>query len=217
MSKPIINALLISAGYSGRMGDFKPLIRLNNKTFVSQITEKLLSVCNTVTIVTGFRNDDVEEEIRNRFQTENNELASRVNCVFNRDYKDGMFSSVQIGLSSIQNSDWVLFHFVDQPGISQNFYQELIAQIEDRYDWIQPVYEMKEGHPVLFKKTVIPKILESHSNYRMKLIRGDDEVRKKYWFTDNNFILEDIDTPEDLERFLEDQYPSPASRVTKLL
>ena len=205
MSKPIINALLISAGYSGRMGEFKPLIKLNNKTFVSQITEKLLSVCQTVTIVTGFRNDDVEEEIQKTFQTEGNELASRVNCIFNRDYKEGMFSSVQIGLSSIQNSEWVLFHFVDQPGIPQNFYKELVAQIEDKYDWIQPVFEMKEGHPVLFNNTIIPKVLECPSYYKMKLIRGGDEVRKKYWISNYNFILEDIDTPEDLKKFLKDE------------
>jgi molybdenum cofactor cytidylyltransferase len=216
MSKPIINALLISAGYSGRMGDFKPLIKLNDKTFVSQITEKLLSVCQTVTIVTGFRNDDIEEEIRKTFQSENNDLASRVKCLFNPDYKDGMFSSVQVGLASMQNSDWVLFHFVDQPGIPQSFYEELAAQIEDKYDWIQPVCDMKEGHPVLFNNTIIPKVLECPPYYKMKLIRGADEVRKKYWFTDYKFILEDIDTPEDLEKFLEDQYPIPASRVTKL-
>lgn len=205
MSKPVINALLISAGYSGRMGDFKPLIKLDNKTFVSTITEKLLSVCHEVTIVTGYRNFNVEEEIRNVFHSENNELVSRVKCLFNPDYKDGMFSSVQIGLATMQNSDWVLFHFVDQPGLPQSFYEELIAQIEDRYDWIQPVYEMKEGHPVLFKKTVVPKILESPSNYRMKLIRGDDEVRKKYWFTDSKYILEDIDTRDDLRKFIDEK------------
>lgn len=204
MPKLIINALLISAGYSGRMGKFKPLIKLNNKTFVSHIVEKLLSVCHEVTVVTGYRNFDVEEEIRNNFQSENNELDSRVKCVFNPDYKDGMFSSVQVGLASMQNSDWVLFHFVDQPGIPQNFYEEFVAQVEDKHDWIQPVYEMKEGHPVLFKNTIIPKVLESPSNYRMKLIRSDDEIRKKYWFTGYDFILEDIDTQADLKKFLEE-------------
>lgn len=205
MSKPIINALLISAGYSGRMGDFKPLIKLEDKTFISTITEKLLSVCKEVTVVTGYRNFDVEEEIRKTFQSECKEQAPRVKCVFNPDYKDGMFSSVQAGLASMQNSDWVFFHFVDQPGMPQNFYEELVAQVEDKYDWIQPVYEMKEGHPVLFKNTIIPKVLESPSNYRMKLIRGDDEVRKKYWFTGYDFILEDIDTQDDLKKFLDVQ------------
>lgn len=205
MSKPIINALLISAGYSGRMGKFKPLIKLNNKTFVSQITEKLLSVCQEVTIVTGYRNFDVEEEIRNIFQSENNELAERVKCVFNPDYKDEMFSSVQVGLASMQNSEWVLFHFVDQPGLPQSFYEELVDQIEDKYDWIQPVWDMKEGHPVLFNKKIIPMVLESPSYYRMKLIRSNDDVRKKYWISDYNLILEDIDTQDDLKKFLEEQ------------
>lgn len=201
MPKPVINALLISAGYSGRMGDFKPLIKLNDKTFISLITEKLLSVCDNAVVVTGFRHEEVEEEIRRVFQLPENNFASRVKSVFNNDYKDGMFTSVKTGLASMPPSDWVLFHFVDQPGISQNFYTEFIAQIEDRYDWIQPVYEMKQGHPVLFNNSVITKILESPTNYKMKLIRGDDSVRKKYWITDYSFVLEDIDTKEDLIRY----------------
>ena len=70
MSKPIINALLISAGFSGRMGDFKPLIKYEDETFVSKITSKLLTVCEKVTIVTGYRNYDIEEEINNSFSEE---------------------------------------------------------------------------------------------------------------------------------------------------
>jgi molybdenum cofactor cytidylyltransferase len=203
MSKPIINALLISAGFSGRMGDFKPLLKLNDKSFISLITEKLLSVCENVVIVTGFRNDEVESEVRKVFQSEENEFATRVKCVFNNDYKEGMFTSVKAGLEQLQNSDWVLFHFVDQPGMPAEFYEEFISHVNDKYDWIQPVYELKQGHPVLFNKSVIPRILESPAYYRMKLIREDNAVKKKYWVTNYNSILEDIDTKEDFEKFIE--------------
>ncbi len=198
MYRPKINALLISAGLSGRMGDFKPLIKLENKAFVTKITEKLLDVCETVTVVTGFRNIDVEEEIRNSFQNNFPQFESRIKFVFNSDFYGGMFTSVKAGVVDMQDSDWILFHFVDQPIIPINFYNELISQIDDTYDWIQPVYDLKQGHPVLFKNTVIPKIINAPANYKMKLIRADDEIKKKYWVTDYKFILEDVDTKEDL-------------------
>ncbi|MEW6653716.1 MAG: NTP transferase domain-containing protein [Bacteroidota bacterium] len=200
MYKPIIDALLISAGFSGRMGDFKPLIKIGNQAFVTKITEKLLSVCQTVTIVTGYRSYDVETEINNSFHKETTCEKTRVKCVFNPEFYNGMFSSVKAGVADMQNSDWILFHFVDQPAIPINFYKELIAQIDDKHDWIQPVYELKQGHPVLFNSSVIPKILCCPSNYRMKLVRGEDDIKKKYWITDYEFILEDFDTKEDLMR-----------------
>lgn len=198
MSRPIIHALLISAGLSGRMGNFKPLIKLENQTFVTKITEKLLGVCETVTVVTGFRNYDVEEEIRNSFLKNSPQFESRVKCVFNSEFNGGMFTSVKAGIFEMQDSDWILFHFVDQPMIPTDFYHELISQIDDTHDWIQPVYELKQGHPVLFNKTVIPKIINAPSNYKMKLIRAEDEIKKKYWVTDYKFILEDVDTKKDL-------------------
>ncbi|KAF0151337.1 MAG: 4-diphosphocytidyl-2C-methyl-D-erythritol synthase [Ignavibacteria bacterium] len=200
MSKPIINALLISAGFSGRMGEFKPLIKIENQTFVSKITEKLLGVCETVTIVTGYRSCDVEFEINSIFQNETSCQNPRIKCVFNHEFSNGMFSSVKAGVAYMQSSDWILFHFVDQPAIPINFYNELIDQIDDKHDWIQPVYELKQGHPVMFNNSVIPQILNCPSNYRMKLVRAKDNIKKKYWITDYKFILEDFDTKEDLMR-----------------
>jgi len=203
MSKPIVNALLISAGLSSRMGNFKPLIKLENQTFVTTVAKKLLSVCKNVTVVTGYKSNELEKEIRYSFQNENGTLSPNVKCVFNPEYGSGMFSSVKTGLAEMKNSDWVIFHFVDQPMIPIGFYRELILQIDDSYDWIQPVYDLKQGHPVLFKNSVFPKILNAPTNYLMRLIREDEEVKKKYWVTDYKYILEDLDTQEDLLKISE--------------
>ncbi len=49
-----------------------------------------------------------------------------------------MFTSLQTGLTAAINSDWILYHFVDQPGLPNKFYQEFIKQIDDEHNWIQP-------------------------------------------------------------------------------
>ena len=91
-----IDALLISAGYSGRMGDFKPLIKINDKSFVEIIIEKLLLVCNKVVIVTGFRNVDLENEI-SLLKKKKSAWAEKVICIYNENYYDGMFTSIKKG------------------------------------------------------------------------------------------------------------------------
>ena len=52
-----ITGLILSAGLSGRMNSFKPIIELHNKPLIVLITEKLLNVCNNVVVVTGYKKE----------------------------------------------------------------------------------------------------------------------------------------------------------------
>ena len=199
MVKKKISGLLIAAGLSKRMGDFKPLMDFNNNPFIVLITKKLLDVCENVIIVTGHKSIEVENTIKFAF-IENN-LFPRVKIVINPDYENGMFSSLQIGLKECLDSDWVVFHFVDQPFHKEKFYREFISQIDDNYDWIQPTYDEKEGHPVIFKNTVFEKIISSPENNILRLIRDDGQTIKKIWKCNYPQILKDFDTPDDLKLF----------------
>ncbi len=208
MSKPIINGLLISAGLSGRMGTFKPLMNYEGEPFVVGITRKMLKVCDRVVIVTGFRNEDVGSLIKSEFSTLpagmqvlNSQFSIRVECVFNPNYEHGMFTSLQAGLAELKDSDWIIYHFVDQPFHEEKFYCELISQIDDNYDWIQPCSNGKEGHPVMFKKTIFEKILNSPSDYSLRLIRDNGDTKKKKWECGYSQILNDFDTNEDIDKF----------------
>lgn len=194
MSKPIINGLLISAGLSGRMGTFKPLMLYKDKSFVVTIIEKLLTVCERVVVVTGFKSDEVKSVCSLQF-------ADRVECVFNPNFEKGMFTSLQAGLAELKDSDWIIYHFIDQPFHEEKFYRELISQIDDDNDWIQPCYNGKEGHPILFKKNIFEKILTADPSSSLRLIRYDTNTKKKKWECGYSQILNDFDTNEDIENF----------------
>ena len=197
VTKLKINGLLISAGYSGRMGQFKPLMLYNGKTFVETIVGKLLTVCEKVVVVTGFQKAKIELTINSQF-------SNGVECIYNPNFDKGMFSSLQAGLAELKDSDWVLYHFVDQPFHKEKFYKELIAQIEDNIDWIQPVYDNKEGHPVLFKKSIFEKIISSLPENSLRSIRDDGLTKKKKWNCSYSQILKDFDTQSDIQKFNED-------------
>ena len=205
MVKKKINGLLISAGFSGRMGAFKPLMTYEGEPFVVVITKKLLIFCDRVVIVTGFKNDQVESIINSTFYTLHSSLKHRVVCVYNSNYEKGMFTSLQTGLKELTDSNWVLFHFVDQPFHKEKFYKDFISQIDENYDWIQPMYDGKEGHPVMFKKTVFEKIITSPENHILRLIRDDGLTKKKKWECSYSQILKDFDAKEDFEKFSENQ------------
>jgi len=201
MSKPIINGLLISAGLSGRMGQFKPLMLYKGKSFVVTIVEKLLTVCERVVVVTGFQKYKIGSIINSQFSILNSQFHKRVNCIYNPNYEHGMFTSLQTGLTELKDSDWIIYHFVDQPFHQEKFYSELISQIDDSKDWIQPCYNGKEGHPVLFKKKIFEKILTADQASSLRMIRDDGDTKKKNWECGYSQILKDFDTPEDMQSF----------------
>jgi molybdenum cofactor cytidylyltransferase len=196
MNKPKINGLLIAAGFSRRMGDFKPLMEYDNNPYIVVITKKLLSVCETVVIVTGHKSIEIESTIKLAFIE--NILFPRVKVLVNPNFEKGMFTSLQTGIKELIDSDWILYHFVDQPFHKEKFYKEFVAQVDDEYDWIQPVYDSKEGHPVIFRKTIFEKIITSSEDHSMRLIRDDGVTKKKKWECSYPQILKDFDTPEDL-------------------
>ncbi|MBI5729576.1 MAG: hypothetical protein HY963_00410, partial [Ignavibacteriales bacterium] len=87
------------------------------------------------------------------------------------------------------------------PFYEEKFYRELISQIDDSNDWIQPCYNGKEGHPVLFKKNIFKKILTADPSSSLRLIRDDNDTKKKKWECGYSQILNDFDTQDDLKLF----------------
>ena len=211
MIKKSINGLLISAGLSGRMGQFKPLMLYKDKPFVVSIVERLLTVCEKVIVVTGFQKEKIESTINSQFSISNlayrqtgSQSTKRIECIYNPIFEKGMFTSLQAGLTELKNSDWIIYHFVDQPFHEEKFYRELTAQIDDNYDWIQPCYNGKEGHPVLFSKKIFEKILIADASSSLRLIRDDNDTKGKKWECGYSQILNDFDTNEDIKNFITD-------------
>jgi molybdenum cofactor cytidylyltransferase len=192
-----LSGLLIAAGLSERMGAFKPLLPYNRNTFIVTITEKLLTVCENVLIVTGFRNLEIESTIQFAFRDA--VLFPRVELIYNPEFEKGMFTSLQAGIKELKNSEWIFYHFVDQPQHKIRFYREMAGQIEAGFDWIQPVFNRKEGHPLIFNNLVAKKISESDCCSKLDEIKNLPGVRKKNWNCRYPEILKDFDTQNDLK------------------
>ncbi len=193
MSQKNIYGIILSAGLSGRMKMFKPLLPYKGKSFVQNIVHKLNPVCDKIIIVTGYKTNEVEENVNNL------NLYSKIEFVFNPDYEKGMFTSLQKGISEAKNCDWILNHFVDQPGLPENFYLDFVKQIDNNCNWIQPVNKGQKGHPILIQKELFGLILEAPDNSNLREISNNQNVKKKFWECGYEEIFQDIDTEEDYQ------------------
>ena len=200
-----IYGLIIAAGLSSRMEDFKPLVRYNQKTFIEHIINKLASVCDEILIVKGFNGYALEDSVKAIYRGD--ALLKKIDFVHNQNFEKGMFSSVQVGLkeifSEMQNDDYVMLHLVDQPHISEHVYEELSrkARSEDM-KVIVPSYNMKAGHPIILSKEVVEEITcaPDSENLRDILKKFKDEIG--YVEISDESIIQDVNTQEERKRYL---------------
>jgi molybdenum cofactor cytidylyltransferase len=190
-----ITGLIISAGLSQRMGKFKPLLNFNGKTFLRNIAEKLSEVCNKIVIVSGHNAKLIEEHINDWEEN----LQKKIQLVYNANYERGMFTSLKLGVEHCR-TNWLLYHFVDQPNLSKNFYTEFVEKISAEYDWIQPVFNNRKGHPILFNKNVVGFVGKLERTSSLKYISSSAEIKKKYWECNYPEINLDIDTIDDYNK-----------------
>jgi CTP:molybdopterin cytidylyltransferase MocA len=212
---PKLDCLILSAGLSERMKAFKPLMKYRGIPFLLNIIMKVSQVCENICVVTGFQGNELKAEIKHLLEKplppewlrENNisdgsgiEALKKTRFVHNPLYQQGMFGSLQTGLKELQDTEWMLYHFVDQPHIPAKFYQSLSAQIANGYDWIQPRHKGVNGHPLVLHNRSFPAILAARQNETLKQISQRIEFRKKYWECPFPEILKDFDTKQDLNQ-----------------
>ena len=203
MNKPKIHGLIVAAGLSGRMKSFKPLADYKGKSFIINIILKLEVICDQIFIVTGHEADELKTSVINYLTKANQiELLKKIFFVYNDSFQKGMFTSLQKGISAAKNYDWILYHFVDQPGLPEIFYNNFILQIDNQHNWIQPSYKNKNGHPILIKSDLFDLIINSSEDSILKEMSKSPEVKKKYWECNSKEIFQDIDTEEDYKTIL---------------
>ena len=194
MNQNKIHGLILSAGLSGRMKKFKPLLSYKDKSFIQNIALKLDSVCDKIIIVTGYKANEVEENVNQL------NLPFKIEFVFNSEFEKGIFTSLQAGLTKAKECDWILYHFIDQPGLPEVFYKKFVEQIDKKHNWIQPKIKEQKGHPILIKRNIFQIILNAPLNSNLRTISNDPKVKKKFWECSYAEIFQDIDTEEDYSK-----------------
>lgn len=192
----MISAILLAAGESRRMGEFKQLLTVAGKTFVERCVETLLaSQADEVIVVTGHRESDVRPILSNR----------PVRFVYNPDYKKGMSASVKCGIEAADaQSTAALIALVDQPLIEVEIVDQLIAVYrKDRPLIVVPRYKGRNGHPVIMDMKLREEILSTDTSIGLKQVRDAHAEEVVYIEVASESVLIDFDLPEDYRRIKE--------------
>ena len=200
-----IYGLIIAAGLSSRMEDFKALVRFNNKTFIEHIINKLARVCDEILIVKGFRGYALEDSVKALYSGDT--LLKKIDFVHNKNYEKGMFSSVQTGLKAIlsqmNSHDYVMLHLVDQPHISETVYEILAEKAHnERLKIIIPSYNMKAGHPIILSQEIIKEIIVAPDTETLRDVLKRFHENTIYVNIQEDSIIQDVNTQEDRKRYL---------------
>jgi molybdenum cofactor cytidylyltransferase len=195
--EPNITGLLLCAGLSGRMGTLKALMLYHGLPFAVHIIKKLLFVCKEVVVVVGRESEKVKSEILKCLTTDE---AAKLHFVFNDNFKSGMFSSLQCGLRNVSQTDWILYHFVDQPSLPVSFYNQFVEQLSEEINWVQPSHKNNLGHPILLNSKVADIILQLSENNSLRDLSNDQRITKQIWNCNHPEVLQDIDTIDEFEK-----------------
>jgi len=188
-----IVGLVLAAGLSTRMGRLKQLLPIAGCPIVCKVAEVMRSRLNRVVVVLGHRAEDVAAALS----------GSRVECVVNDRYREGMLSSVQCGLKTIGHEQGFALSLGDQPSLQPETVDAVLAAWAGSDKGIVlPTYNGKRGHPVIIGRQYVAKIMALGEGVGLnKVTRGfpDDTLELAL---DAPEILEDMDTPADYEREL---------------
>lgn len=195
------SAVILSAGYSSRMGSFKPLMDLCGKTPIDRCIG-LFKNCSTDTIVvTGYKRELVEDRVGKRAKT-----------VYNEKFDSGMFSSVKAGISKLQNDTDAFFIIpVDIPAVKEHTVKMMIQSFEEKGGIIFPSFGGKTGHPVLIPGFLSQEILDSVSESGLRdVLNLHKDIWKVVPAADRG-ILMDMDNEDEYGALCKyvSQYPYP--------
>lgn len=188
-------AIILAAGISSRMGDFKVLLPwLDERPILLHVIEKYITLkIDPIFVITGRDADRVEATVSNL----------SVQCLYNPDYETGeILSSVKVGLRSMPDDVSATFiNPADMPRIPQS----IIEQIHDAYQperIVAPQYDGQRGHPILLDRAYWQAMLNLAPDKAPRDVIKANRQHMTLIKTDDDGVIVDIDTPETYQREL---------------
>jgi CTP:molybdopterin cytidylyltransferase MocA len=177
-------AVILAAGLSSRMGNFKPLMDLAGQTVLGRCVATFRDAgIMDVAVVTGHRAPEVQVEVE----------RLGVSAIHNPAYEQGMFSSVRAAVSSLSILGAFFLLPVDIPLIRSATVTALIDAYDGRIAY--PCFTGERGHPPLIPASLIPKILGHDGQGGLKsFLKTCPALDVPVW---DREILLDADTPKD--------------------
>ena len=187
-----IGAVIVAAGMSSRMGDFKPMMNIGSISIAQRIVATLHQAgVERIIVVTGYNAQQLERHL----------AGNGLIFLRNEAYASTqMFDSAKIGLSYLRDKcDQILFTPVDIPLFTALTVTKLL---ESGVPLACPVCEGKTGHPLLISSSLLDTILSDSGENGLQGAISRCGVAMTQVPVEDPGVLHDADTPEDYQSLL---------------
>lgn len=196
MSPRKFGAILLAAGRSRRMGEFKPLLPFGTSTIIETCLDTIQSAgIDQTVVVVGHRADELRAHLAQRDLT----------FAISTDPDGPMSNSIAAGVAALDQTIVAAFIvLVDQPAIPPLIYEQLLAYRIDLWaEIVIPEFDGHRGHPVLIGSTFFPALigLDETSGLRGFLDRFATDVHRVP--VDCPYVRMDVDTPAEYRELTE--------------
>ena len=184
-----LHAIVLAAGASTRFGSPKQLVRVAGRPLLHSALARAADVAGSaVSVVLGAHAAELTPLLTH----------SQALIVINRDWREGIASSIRAGVSRLPPScNAVLLMLADQAAVTAEDLKRLVSAWRRQPDYIVAArYGMTTGVPAVFPRSVFADLaaLRGDTGARALLQRNPDRVVRVPMAS----AAIDIDTPEDL-------------------
>ncbi len=189
MSDPGLHVIVLAAGAATRFGSPKQLAQVNGRPLLHLAVARAVEIAGqSVTVVLGANAADLAPLLRH----------TGASMVINRDWSEGMGSSVRAGVAGIPAAaDGALLMLADQPAVTADDLRRLVNTWRGQPNHIVAAqYAGTAGVPAIFPREDFAALsaLRGDAGARALLRRGGDRLVR----VPLPSAAIDIDTPEDL-------------------
>ncbi len=191
--------IILAAGMSTRLGKPKQLVELEQIPLIQVVLKHCLdSKLDRIILVLG--------HVKSKIVASLGEMKhhSKLDIVYNKNYQQGMATSLQEGLQSVkQDFPSVMFILGDQPMVDSAMINELLNSFRNsNKDICVPMCAGRQVNPILFRKNFYSQIMSIKGD-----IGGRDIIRNNlehvhFVMFENLESFHDIDEKEDIEKYL---------------
>jgi molybdenum cofactor cytidylyltransferase len=161
-----ISAVVLAAGTSSRMGRPKQLLPIDGRPLVQHVLDTARhSGISEIVLVLGHAAEAIQPELE----------LSGVRVVVNENYRQGMGSSLKVGLSSVDpKTEAALVMLADQPFVHTATLDRLIVEhAAGKAQIVIPTYRGFRGNPVLLDRSMFPDVMRISGDIGCRAIFGD--------------------------------------------
>lgn len=175
------DGIILAAGYSSRAKTNKMLLMFKNKSLIFHSIDGMMPFVSHIFVITGHYHKEIMDALKG---------LKNVTCIENKNYNQGMFSSIQTGASCVSKDFFILPG--DCPFVEALTYVKLL---EGNKEMRVPSYQGKKGHPLFIQKHLIKQLIDEPDSSNLRNFR--DRYELEIIETNDPNILKDIDTIED--------------------